>query len=276
MPRNRRNIPVNKIADRSKTGIFFKHTSDWGNGAALDFPHRDDYYMLSILLEGDVKVAVDFKSLTLRSGEGLILVPGQVHLPQTKDMPPDGWSLFVSPDHIEETDRHLLERYAFAPVPLKFTEEMSSDIARLFGMLRRYEYDGGFSRAAVTAIVKLFCRSVTIPGEIECDRFTILTLRLKSLLGKNLSAGKGPGAYASMLNISGVYLNEAVKSVTGMSAGEFIRSQILLNAKRQLAHTSLTVGEVAAALGYDDCSYFSRLFKKETGLTPSEFRKNLG
>ena len=78
-----------------------------------------------------------------------------------------------------------------------------------------------------------------------------------------------------MLNVSRVYLNEAVKAVTGVSAGEFIRSHAVLSAKRMLVHTDLDINQIAEELGYDDTSYFSRMFKKETGLTPSEFRENL-
>lgn len=79
-----------------------------------------------------------------------------------------------------------------------------------------------------------------------------------------------------MLNISEVYLNEAIRAMTGMNTGSFIRAQVVLNAKRLLVHTSRTVSEIAASLGYDDVSYFSRLFKREAGMTPTDFRKNLG
>lgn len=78
-----------------------------------------------------------------------------------------------------------------------------------------------------------------------------------------------------MLNISEVYLNEAVKNATGLSASGCIRSQVIIEAKRMLAYTDLTPSEIAMELGYTDYSYFSRLFKKETAQSPIEFRKNL-
>jgi AraC-like DNA-binding protein len=56
---------------------------------------------------------------------------------------------------------------------------------------------------------------------------------------------------------------------------ELITNRVILEAKRNLTNTSKTVNQVADALGFENYSYFTRLFKKQTGLTPSEFRKNL-
>lgn len=86
-----------------------------------------------------------------------------------------------------------------------------------------------------------------------------------------------PSYYASKLHISTVYLNEAVRSVTGMSVSRYIRNEIALQAKRLLIHTNDSVKEIAAALGFDDYAYFSRLFTQAVGVSPTVFRqKNLG
>jgi AraC-like DNA-binding protein len=55
---------------------------------------------------------------------------------------------------------------------------------------------------------------------------------------------------------------------------EVIKNRIILEAKRLLAHTSLTAKEIAYNLGYDDPAYFSRLFMTKTGESPSSFRAN--
>ena len=102
-----------------------------------------------------------------------------------------------------------------------------------------------------------------------------IVLGLKNLLAAKLTAEKSPSAYAAMMNISELYLNEAVKAVTGLNVSTFIRCQVILTAKRQLAYTSLSAQQVAISLGYDDYAYFSKIFKKETGLSPTQYRKNL-
>ena len=73
-----------------------------------------------------------------------------------------------------------------------------------------------------------------------------------------------------------VYLNEAVKEVTGTSATLYIRNELILQAKRLLVYTGLAVKEVSDRLGIDDYAYFTRMFTQTTGISPTTFRqKNL-
>lgn len=269
-------LPVNRFADRNPSGIFFKHTADSGAGAPLTFPHRDDYYMFSVLTEGEMSATVDFKDITLHAGEGIVISPGVVHFPKPGYSAPEAWSLFVSPDRVPDPCRTVLEQYALDIVPLHFVPGRYADIERLFGMLRTYGDDLDFAGDLAAVIIRLFCGAVVVPESGCPGRYVALTMLLKRLLAEKIVEEKRPAAYASMMNISGVYLNEAVKSATGLSVGEYIRAQVITNARRLLAHTSMTVQEVGEALGYDDYSYFSRLFRKMSGMTPTDFRKKLG
>ena len=92
------------------------------------------------------------------------------------------------------------------------------------------------------------------------------------------NSGHMPGTiayYASEIGISENYLSRLVKKSTGRSVGAWIDIVRIQRAKRLLAETREPVIDIAAAVGIDDQSYFSRLFKKETGLTPSAFRKKM-
>lgn len=79
--------------------------------------------------------------------------------------------------------------------------------------------------------------------------------------------------YASQLSITPNHLNKVVKSETGKTTTEIIQEIIILEAKVLLLQTTMTVSEISLSLGFEDASYFSRFFKKETSSTPSEFRK---
>ena len=94
----------------------------------------------------------------------------------------------------------------------------------------------------------------------------------KLLLSENFLVEKSPTAYAEMLNISGSYLNEALSKVTGLSVSYWITHEVMLEAKRLLYYTQLTVKEIAHQLGYEDHTYFSRIFKNTEGKTPLAFR----
>jgi AraC family transcriptional activator of pobA len=76
-----------------------------------------------------------------------------------------------------------------------------------------------------------------------------------------------------MLHVSPAYLNECVKTTTGHSVSYWIQQQIILEAKRLLGYSDLSIKEIASGLGYDDYAYFTRLFTKAGGCTPARFRK---
>jgi AraC-like DNA-binding protein len=80
--------------------------------------------------------------------------------------------------------------------------------------------------------------------------------------------------YAEKLSITQHHLNLISKEVAGKTATEIIRARVMLEAKRMLSFSDMTVTEIAYQLGYEENSYFSRVFKKETGLSPVEFRSN--
>ena len=100
-----------------------------------------------------------------------------------------------------------------------------------------------------------------------------ITLAFKELLSKELHVEKRISHYAKSLHISPVYLNEAIKSIAGISVSKYIQIELMLRAKRMLIYTSLNIKEIAINLGFDDYAYFTRLFTKATGLSPTSYRK---
>ena len=78
---------------------------------------------------------------------------------------------------------------------------------------------------------------------------------------------------AKQLFVNANYLNSIIKGFTGKTASAHIQDKILLEAKSFLLHTDLQVSEIAYKLGFENTSYFNRFFKKNTTLTPTEYRK---
>lgn len=83
---------------------------------------------------------------------------------------------------------------------------------------------------------------------------------------------KTPLDYASALSIHVNHLNRSVKLVTGKSTSTLIAERIVNEAKVLLKYTNWNVSEIAYSLGFDYASHFNTLFKKVTGVTPSELR----
>src|ERR1700744_453579 len=92
--------------------------------------------------------------------------------------------------------------------------------------------------------------------------------------GQLLSQGlPNVATLAAQLNLSPRYLSDMLKQETGKTAIELIHIYLINEAKNRLRNDDQRVSEIAYALGFGDLSYFSRLFKRETGMTPNQFKK---
>jgi AraC-like DNA-binding protein len=80
---------------------------------------------------------------------------------------------------------------------------------------------------------------------------------------------------AEELNMSTRYLSDLLKQETGKTAIELIHIFLISEAKNMLIEAEQNVSEIAYALGFDNLPYFSRLFKKEVGVSPNQFKKQL-
>lgn len=78
--------------------------------------------------------------------------------------------------------------------------------------------------------------------------------------------------YASELGISAAHLNALCRRLAGQSALQLINQRLLLEAKRSLVYTAMTVNQVSDSLGFSEPAYFSRFFKRGCGITPKAFR----
>lgn len=96
--------------------------------------------------------------------------------------------------------------------------------------------------------------------------------RFRELIERDFRNNRSVAEYAAALNVSESRLRNACLRVTEQSPIQMIHTRILLEAKRDLVHTSMPVSEIAYALGFDDPAYFTRFFTHRTGLSPRSFR----
>ena len=251
----------------------------------IAYDHQDDYYIFVLLESGSGCGMVDFKELLLGAGDLCIIQPGQVHR-FISSAGTQGWMLFVDGQFIGNEEKETLDRFALQAskimVEAKVREEMQQMLLLLHGRLNGTLCQRGLavSRKLAEAFVSMVAEVIEqtrLDGSPHSRRKVELLLKLRSLLSEHLHTSHSPSHYASLLNISTVYLNEVVKQVTGLSTARYIRNEIMLQAKRRLAHTDIPINQLAYQLGFEDQAYFSRIFTRAAGITPSQFRsKYLG
>ena len=233
-------LPVHGAAKLSDCGIFLREAVPSLPCEAVEYPHRDDYYLFGVVYGGSCTVCVDF----------------------------------------QEYERSVIDEYALAPVPLRVDVRQRHELGALFSLLSdRYAEVGDESSREVVrrlagAVAAVVMEAVRQAARLRPQprRYVDIMLRFRKLLQAGLREYRSPARYAAALHISEPYLNEAVRAVTGMSAEKYIRSEIVLEAKRLLCHTDGSVKEIAGELGFGDCTYFSRLFARTAGMSPALFR----
>lgn len=128
-------------------------------------------------------------------------------------------------------------------------------------------------RAYLLALLHELNRAYTAEVPAQLTAAATLTNHFKHLVATSFRITHRVSDYADWLHISPNHLSKCVRGVTGKSPARWIEESLVLEAKVLLFQSGWSVGEVAGAVGIEDASYFSRLFKKHTGLTPLAFRK---
>lgn len=239
--------------------------------------HRDDHYMFIVQKKGHFILEVDFKIIELKGPSLCFVAPGQIHqYIEQKDN--DGWFLFTEAGSVSELYQEILDLHQWLCQSIPIEE--NDVIFDLLSAFEKTEKDKTLHAFPVeqsltdTAIGVIISRISELPMprlQHSAQRYTI-TRQFKKLISEHFKRTKQVQQYAQLLTITPLYLNEAVKQVTGYPASFWIQQKILLEARRLLFYTSMDVKQIAFELGYDDPVYFSRFFKKGTGITALEFR----
>ena len=95
----------------------------------------------------------------------------------------------------------------------------------------------------------------------------------QSLIEKQFRQQPSIEKFAEQLGMTSAHLNLLCRHLANRSALQLLHERLLLEAKRQLTYTNMTVGQVADSLGFSEPAYFTRFFKRLTGLAPRDFRR---
>lgn len=249
-------------------------------GAAIP-PHRHTYEELILVTEGHPTHFLDFKKETLQAPCFVYVPMGKVHQFQA-DIQSRGWAIRYLNEFIPEAPFHFYTHFldfTTIPLPQNACLERFHTLCRM--MQQEYEQaepDYNIIRpllqafmAMVEAERRLLLQGPETSNGAKTAQIAACNSFLR-ILEDNFRRAEGVGFYAEKMNTSVRNLNLITTGVMDKSVSELIESRKLIEAKQLLLNTDKTISEIGYELGYKEKSYFSRVFHKKTGLTPSEYR----
>ncbi|MBO9516190.1 MAG: helix-turn-helix domain-containing protein [Variovorax sp.] len=248
--------------------------------------HRHEgLHQFQLLTEGAMVGVLDGERHALRAPAAVMVAPGVVHS-FVYDVDSTGVQVTVPSDALASLSAHAPEIAARLQgnlvLDLSALPADAADCAQRFAMLgdefnARRAGRAEALQSHVTLLALWFLRhaeATTGSGRRQALRDTLVR-RYRTLVELHFTEHQPLAFYAEALGVTPDHLSRVCRAVGSVSALDLLHERVALEAKRVLAHTGATVAEVAAQLGFEDVGYFSRFFKKVTGMAPSAYREGV-
>ena len=257
-----------KGGDWSQHGFFVKRVESRLPVEATEVSRSTlPCFAFLFLLEGEMLADIDGEPCLCRGGQLLLIpanIPFSVH--HYTDLVGYTGGFFLS--SLKDISYGLLT--SGKPLMCTYWFDNAAFVAQIMDRMTAAVARGDTGYLARAFDLLLY----TLQSPVEAKTHPVVSRFFDMLFDRSQVLGSVSG-YAERLNISPSYLNKLVRTQTRHSAMDWVEISRVNWAKSLLKDSDLSVGEVSVAIGVDDPSYFTRFFRKSTGMTPSEFRRQM-
>ncbi|MDM1045303.1 helix-turn-helix domain-containing protein [Myroides sp. 1354] len=267
-----------------KNGVFLKELAPQTlEEDIVGLTHRDDYYVFILVLHGTFRINCELQSHELHARDLFLIKPYQIHT--IEEYSGDFFAHFLSIQDFRIPDEltYLLFNLPNTQQRISLETQTCQTLLETIHLLTKYETQkeeytteitNGLFQAIIYKISSLYKETTRVPEVSAINQSNVITSKFKRLITTQTHL-KQPSYFADLLFITPAHLNDCVKKTTGQTVSYWLKKSIIDEAKRLLYYTTKSVKEIAFELGYEDHTYFSRLFKKHVKQTPLQFRGDL-
>lgn len=247
-------------------------------------PHNHDFEELLIGIKGELEHFIDFNTTQTQAPFVSFVSKGKVHklLPKPLNGDCEIWGIRFKSEFIPETTFQL---YSLYHNQANLSLEEGFCFQRLVTLCQMI-YDETQQEMVDYAIIRQLLGVLLTMIETERKKLTppdqaiqktqhISFGNFLNILEENFRRPVGVEFYAEKLFMSSRNLNLICHNIMEQSVSEIIETRKLIEAKNLLISTDKTISEIAYELGYNENSYFSKVFKKKAGQSPNEFREEM-
>ncbi len=248
--------------------------------------HSLTYYDITLISNGQGTFSIDRQNNPIEKGQIFFTSPGQVRHWNFNSMP-CGYVLIFEEEFLCTffNDAQFVQNLSYFSIdgarssimltPAEYSQ-LEPLMQNISDEICRYQIkDKHILRALLYQVLMLLNRMYTTHYPVSHGNQTNRYIqKFVRLVNTSYLHNRSVDFYAEQLNITAGHLNDLVKLHIGISAKQHIINRTMLEAKRLLSYTDLSVNEIAAHLNYENTSYFVRAFRSNTSQTPLRFRKN--
>ena len=245
------------VSDMPKSAEYYFGIFEDTPNPIIEWPHRHGFYSFIWFTKGSGINVIDFDEYEIFPNRVFTINPKQIH----------NWNYSVeSCGYFVLIEEHLAKQlnidFSFPYIDIK-----NEDIHFVEEIFKRMSSN----KNQMTAISYLY--SLLTSTKVHETILSDTIKQYKKRITQNFDENSTIEQYAEKLNISTETLNQLCKIETGLTAKQLQLDLKITEAKRLLLYSSQNTSEIAFILGFEDNSYFSRIFKKKTNLSPAKFRK---
>lgn len=258
------------IREVSKEGIRIETLAERIN-PKVPFPHKHDFYQILLIDSGQGIHQLDFNRYKIKPRQVFVVKPGQTHAWTLKKDVKGLVIEFSQSSGLGELVESLeamidcfqLEKGDFQKV---------SELVRL--MKSEFEEESKEDNKVLQNLLNafLFLLIRLVKGETKTSKVRLVG-QFKSLLEKHFREEHDVAFYAMKCHLPPKSFTMQLKRSLGKSPREVIQERLILESKRYLIYSDLSVGEIGYKLGFQDPNYFSRFFRVHEKCTPLDFKK---
>jgi AraC family transcriptional activator of pobA len=248
-------------------------------------PHRHDFYQIFWITRGERSFSIDFDHFPVKAPSFVFVPPRAVHTFGTLEST-SGYMLSFQQDFLE-AQGHSIDLFqdcpAFDPAHFRavlqvtpaIEERVTHYVEQIFAEFSSKQRGYQTATAALLRLLFVEIRRA-LSNHVDSNSFqkySPLTARFLRRLHSRPYQIASASDVSRFLGVSRSWLNQLVRKETGKNLTDHLQARLILESKRLLAHSDLNISEIAYQLGFDDASYFARLFRQIAQTSPSEFRE---
>lgn len=273
--------PKDSVSQQFQVEVF-----DANRHFSVKYPHRHDFFEVLYLSKGSGFHVIDGNKYEIKPPCIFFMSPGQAHkIEFSSDI--EGFIFIFTPEFylINQTNQNRLIEFPFFFTirqdnpPLNLLDE--NEVLFLESLFKRgiSEIAKGesFSVELLRSVLDLILTSCSVLYKTDENLLTkgkghIVVKKFFQLVEENYQQNWSVAGYADQMAITPNHLTQTVNQLTGKTSSQIIKSKQVLEIKRLLVHTNLSVTEIATRLNFTDQSYFTKFFKREAGVSPLQYR----